>query len=49
MQSIARPARGDVDLLELHGRAGTVRFESWQPLSVNISRHTVEELEGAAH
>jgi beta-galactosidase len=41
--------RGEVDMLELHGHAGTVRFESWPPLSVNISRHTIEELEGAAH
>jgi beta-galactosidase len=41
--------RGGVDSLELHGHAGTVRFESRELLSANVSRHTVEQLEAADH
>jgi beta-galactosidase len=42
-------ARGEVTELLLSGPAGTVRTLHASPLHMNVSRHTVEELEAATH
>lgn len=41
--------RGGVDTLRISGPAGTVTARSEQALHMNVSRHTIAQLEGAAH
>ncbi|WP_422933288.1 glycoside hydrolase family 2 TIM barrel-domain containing protein [Sinomonas sp. P47F7] len=41
--------RGGVDTLELNGPSGVATIRSADPLHINVGRHTVQELEDAAH